>query len=770
MRPYYVETLLSILFGAFDRLFINHPSSIVRTPTLVWSLLATLVLGGLLTAGCGGPSETVSVPVVNRPTPDTTTAGDTTRTVQADVVPIPSGYDTVRARRFDRGRMWTFEDLPAEYFREAYGLVPNDEWQTQARRSALQFGDQCSASFVSAQGLVMTNHHCAREYVSAVSGKGEALLDDGFYAATLEEERRAPDLHVDQLVATEDVTARVFEGLRLGRRARPQTRSRRVESLQEQLSAEAAKEDSSLRVEVQQQYQGARYTAYTYRRYHDVRLVMVPELQLGYFGGSADNFTYPRHVLDVAFFRVYTPEGEPLRPENHFSWDSDGAQPNEAVFAVGHPASTSRHEMVSQMEYERDHRLPNRLDVLRSRSDRLQSYIRSHPDSTDRYGLRNTYFTIENTIKGLDGQLRGLRDPYLVARRGVTVQALQDSILAVDSLRQRYGRVVGEIQRLQQSKAVMADKSGAFVTFSNVELGSRILVRALHGYYYDFLRTRGARPEQVRDIRRDAERVENWPRDLEKSVLISQFNEIREAYGATHPTMQRLFKKRSPEEWASRLVEKSALVDSSAFVALLDEGYRRSDDPSVPLIEALAPMYLNVNRQMQDIRNTEQTLNARLSRARFAVFGTTFPPDANRSLRLSDGRVRGYRYNGTVAPPFTNYHGLFDQYFSHNEEAWSLPSRWVTAVDSLDLGTSLNLVSTNDISGGSSGSPLLNKDLEVVGVVFDSNIEGLPNEYLYRQRAARAVSVDGRGILEALRTVYDAERLIQEITTGTRGS
>lgn len=742
----------------------------MRTQSPVWRLFAAFLIGGLLTAGCGGPSETVSVPVVERPPTDTVTAEDTIQTTQADVVSLPAPFDTVQTQRFDRGRMWTFEHFPTEYFREAYGFAPDDEWLTKAQRGALQFGEHCSASFVSPDGLVMTNHHCARESVTEVSRKGEALLDEGFYASTLEGEREASGLYVDQLVEAEDVTASVFGGLQRGRRAGPRARQRRVDLLEEQLTTEASKKDSSLRVEIERLYQGARYSAYTYRRYRDVRLVMVPELRLGYFGGSSDNFTYPRYVLDVAFFRVYTPEGEPLRPETYFSWNPEGAQPSEAVFAVGHPASTSRLEMVSQFQYKRDHELPNRLEVLRARSERLGTYISNHPDSADHYDLRNTYFTIENTIKGVSGQLRGLRDPYLLARRGAAVQTLLDSIMAVDSLQKKYGSVVGEIQHLQQSKAVMADKAGAFVTFSNPELGSRILVRALHGYYYDFLRTRGAQPDRVQDIRRDAVRVGDWPRDLEETVLGAQFERIRRAYGPNHPTVQRLFKKRSPEQLASRLVSKSALMDSTAFVELLDEGYRRSDDPSVPVIEALAPMFLNVSRQMQDIRETEQSLNARLSRARFVIFGSTFPPDANGSLRLSDGRVRGYRYNGTVAPPFTNFFGLYDRYFSHNEQAWSLPSQWLTAVDSLDLGTPLNLVSTNDISGGSSGSPLLNEDLEVVGVVFDSNVEGLPNEYLYRRQAARAVSVDVRGILEALREVYGADRLVQEITTGDRPS
>lgn len=727
------------------------------------SLVVVLLLGTGLLAGCGG-SETVSVPIVDRPEAPSS-AEDTLEETPAEVVAIPSAYDTVQAQRFDRGRMWTFQHPPRDYVQEMYGFSLDDGWLTKAQRGALQFGEGCSASFVSARGLIMTNHHCAREYVTDVSRTGEALLEEGFYAAERSAERRARDLHVDQLVEIEDVTERIFDGLRQGRRAGMQARQQRAKRLQEKMSAEVSNRDSTLRVEIQEMYQGARYTARTYRRYEDVRLVMVPELQLGFFGGSADNFTYPRFALDVAFFRAYTPSGEPVQPKHHFSWDTDGAEPNDPVFAVGHPQSTNRYNMVSQYEYERDYQLPDRLQTLRRRSDIMEAYIRSQPDSAEQYDLRNTYFSIQNTIKGQEGQLRGLQDPYLLARRGASVQALQDSILAVDSLRQRYGQIVNEIGRLQRSKEVMADKASAFVTFSNLNLGSRILVRALHGYYYDFLRTRGASPERIQEIRADAAKVSNWPPGLEKEFLVAQFEEIREAYGRDHPTVQRLFKSRSPDEVATRLVEKSALMDSTAFLTLLDKGYRKSDDPSVPVIEALAPMYLNTTRQMQDVRQTERTLNARLSHARFLVYGPQFPPDANGSLRFSDGRVQAYRYNGTKAPPFTNFYGLYDRYFSHNQEAWSLPRQWITATDSLDLGTPLNLVSTVDISGGSSGSPLLNKDLEVVGVVFDSNMEALPNQYLYRTRGARAVAVDGRGILEALRTVYGADRLVDELTT-----
>lgn len=726
----------------------------------VW--VSGVVLAGLLlVAGCGTPRQTVTV-AERPPASDDTVSVAVDRT--SNVVSIPSGYDTVQVGRFDRGKLWTFDQVPVDYFASAYGVRPDSQWVSTARQAALRFGDGCSASFVSGQGLIMTNHHCARDAIEKVSRRNERLLEKGFLADSLAGERRVPDLHVDQLVEIQDVTARIKQGTMAGGDTRGSTEQQRIGVLEDIMTEEVQKRNEHLRVEVVPLYNGAQYSAYTYRRYNDIRLVMAPELRAGYFGGEADNFTYPRYSFDVAFLRAYADDGTPLQSPHHFSWDLGGAEAGETVFAVGNPGSTSRLKMVSQLEYERDYSLPNRLDVFQKRRDLLQSYIANNPETAAEYGLQNTFFSVGNTIKSIEGQLRGLQDPYLMARRGTAVQALLDSMATVDSL-QQYSRVVGEVKRLQQSKRILADKQKAFLTFANIQLGSRILTRAVHGYYYDFLRTRGARPDRVEDIRNDALRIENWPSELEQSILTAQLKELRTAFGPDHPTLQRILRDGTPDSLAARLVENSALMDSTSFVKLLDEGYLKSKDPSVSIIEAIAPLFLNTNRQMEDIRSTEENMNGRLSKARRAIYGDAVPPDASFTLRISDGRVKGYRYNGSTAPPFTNFYGMYDRYYSHAQEDWQLPERWVSPPDSFDLGTPLNMVSTNDISGGNSGSPLLNADLEVVGVIFDSNMEALPNEYLYRTQSARAISVDVRGIVEALRNLYGATRLVDEITT-----
>jgi len=724
-----------------------------------------LFAGLLMVAGCGTPRETVEVaerppaPVdtVTSPTDTLSMAGGTSYEV-----PIPAGYDTVQVGRFDQGKLWPLNQVPADHFQSAHGVDPDSQWLAKAQSAALRFGDGCSASFVSGNGLVLTNHHCARDAISKVGRKDEALLEDGFYADSLNDERKVPDLHVDQLVEIEEVTKRMNS-----RDARGRTPQQRMEVLEQAMTQEAKREDERLRVEVVQLYNGTQYSAYTYRRYEDVRLVMAPELQIGYFGGASDNFTYPRFSMDVAFFRVYTNEGTPLQPEHHFSWDADGAEVGESVFVVGNPGSTSRLEMVSQWEYARDYELPHRLEVFRDRRNLLKSYIANNPEKASSYELRNTFFSVGNTIKSIEGKLNGLQDPYLMARRAQAVRGLRDTIATIDSL-QKYNRVIAQVKQLQQSKRILADKQRAFLTFANVEVGSRILARAVHAYYYDFLRTRGARPDRVEDIRDDAERIVDWPAALEKSFLTAHLTEIRTAFGKNHPTVQKLLRKQSPEELAADLVENSALMDSTKFVKLMDEGYLKSEDPSVSVIEALAPLFLNTTRQMQDIQRSEENMNRRLSKARRAIYGASIPPDASFTLRLSDGVVKGYPYNGSIAPAYTNFYGLYDRYYSHSGEDWALPDRWITPPDSFDLNTPLNIVSTNDISGGSSGSPLLNKDLEIVGVIFDSNMQALPNEYLFRDREARAISVDVRGILEALDDIYGTTRLIREITGGPR--
>lgn len=725
------------------------------------SLPTAILLLALAVAGCAPPKETATVATVTETAPSTEMEAPEPEPVTI----VPAGYDTVMAQRFDRGKMWTFENAPVDYFQSEYGFTPDDAWFRKARLGALRIPN-CSASFVSPHGLVMTNHHCGRESISKVSKDGESLLDNGFYAESLDEERTVPDFYVEQLVEIEDVTNQVRNRIREGGDTRGRNRDQAIEQMQEEMTAAAQRKNEDLSVEIAALYSGARYSAYTYQKFSDVRLVMAPELNLGFFGGAPDNFTYPRYTLDVTFFRVYGDDGEPITPAQHFSWDLDGSETGDAVFVVGNPGSTSRLSTVSQLEFARDYTLPGQLDILETRANILKPYIEQNPEKAEEYDLRNTYFSIDNSVKNFRGQLRGLRDPYLIARRAKAEQALQDSIMAVDSLRGAYGNVLREIEQLQRSKRVAAEKNTAFAAFSATSLGSRVLTRAVYGYFFDTLKRRGAGSDRLESIREDAMTIKDWPAEVEEAFIAARLREIRDAFGANDPTVRSLMSNRTPEEIASSLVETSALMDSTKYAEMLDASFLSSKDPAVPLIQAIAPLFFTTTQQMSDFNATEETLNGRLARTRFAVVGTQIPPDATFTLRIADGRVKGYNYNGTRAHAFTNFYGLYDHYYSYGNANWNLPERWVNRPEEFDLDTPLNLVTTNDITGGNSGSPLLNQDLEVVGLIFDSNIEALPNEFLYTTEKARAISVDARGILEAIRDVYEADRIVEELVQG----
>ena len=361
----------------------------------------------------------------------------------------------------------------------------------------------------------------------------------------------------------------------------------------------------------------------------------------------------------------------------------------------------------------------------------------------------------------------GLRDPALIARRAATEEKLRHDIAQVDSLQAQYGGLFQDLEELQRSKKAVVGRMAMFAFFGT-ELGSRVLTRALYGYYYDTLKRRGMPPSDLAEIRKDAVDFEDFPAEVETALIALRLRDAENAMGATDPTFKKITGGLPIDSVAARLVATTALADSASYASLLDSGYLGSGDPTVEVIDALAPLYFTFAQQQQSFNNREELLNGKLAQARFALYGTAVPPDASFSLRIADGVVKGYTYNGTAAPAYTTFYGLYNHYYSYRDvsDDWDLPERWIAPVSTFDRATPLNLVSTNDITGGNSGSPLLNQNLEVVGLIFDGNIESLPNTYLYTDETARAVSVDVRGILEALDEVYDADRIVLELTTG----
>ncbi|MEX1054589.1 MAG: S46 family peptidase, partial [Rhodothermales bacterium] len=409
--------------------------------------------------------------------------------------------------------MWTFEHPPIDYIEETYGFRPDSQWFARARLGALRIPG-CTASFASSSGLIVTNHHCARESVSDVTREGETLLEDGFYAPTLEEERKAEDMYAEQLIELRDVTSEVYD-VPEGIENKAEARRQRADQIQERMDREAKARDSTLTVQVVELYHGGRYSAYTFRRYEDVRLVFAPELEVGSFGGDPDNFTYPRYSLDFSFFRAYGTDGKPLTPDHFFRWSVAGSKEGDAVFVVGNPGSTSRLSTVSQLRFERDYAIPQAVDLLRSRLNTVESYVEAHPDSAQEFDLKNVQHQISNQLKKNEGELAGLRDPDIIARRQAAEDRLKADISTVDSLREEFGSAFAMIEDLQRSKEAVSPQSRGFTFFASDVTDSHVLVRAVYGYFLSIMSQRGAPPDRVKEIREDAMKLEDWPEELE---------------------------------------------------------------------------------------------------------------------------------------------------------------------------------------------------------------------------------------------------------------
>ncbi|MGD8279459.1 MAG: S46 family peptidase, partial [Gemmatimonadota bacterium] len=672
--------------------------------------------------------------------------------------------DSVRAGRFDSGKMWTFEYAPARYFTETYGFRADSAWFASARMSALRIPG-CSASFVSPNGLVVTNHHCARGSVTRVTREGESLLDTGFYAKSLSEERPIANYYADQLIAIQDVSGEVFAALDAApdEATRRDARSAVVGRIQERLQGQYGQPDRPVRVEVRALYNGGRYSGYVFRRYTDVRLVAAAELQLGFFGGDADNFTYPRHALDFAFFRIYGDDGRPLQTPNHFTWSRDGVQEGDVVFVIGNPGPTNRLNTVAQLEYLRDVQVPAQVAIQSSRLAVLTAFMEAHKGTPEAAAIRNTAFGISNSLKAGIGRLDALNRAEILARRRDAERMFRDSIAARPELESRYGSAFDRIAEIQTAKRAFAADVGAFAYFESSSYSPAILRRALEASAY--LRTAARAPADSAAARRRLASVRDGPPEIEQQLLADRLADFRTYFGDTDPITRAALQGQSPEVAASALLAASALADQAGTERAVTQGTLAAD-PAVRLMETIIPRLLRYQTEMSSLNSEEAELESDLGRARFEVYGTSVPPDATSSPRITDGVVMSYDYNGTKAPPYTTFFGLYDLNSAFGQDSeWNLPDRWLPPPPELDLDTPLNFVSTADTYGGNSGSPAVTPELEIVGLNFDRNIEGLSRDYIYLPERGRNIMVDVRAILEALDDVYDADRIVLELTT-----
>ena len=734
-------------------------------PSLIRSLWARMMLMAMLVAGiaaCTPPREVVSVS--ERPERIPSTEGE----FDVAATKAPERYPDAELGRFDDGRMWTFEAPPLDWWKEAYNFSPEEQWLDRARRGAIQFGQICSASLVSHRGLVMTNHHCARDFVSKVSGKDEALLDNGFYALDASGERRIPGLKVRQLVEIDDVSEEIIRAARdvKGWGPKADARQKRSEAIERRLKDRFVRNDSTFEFKVVELVPGVRYSAYKYRVYHDVRLVWVPELAIGRFGGDADNFEWPRHTLDAAFFRIWE-GGEPLRTADHFLFDPSGADPDEPVFVVGNPGSTRRLVTVSQLEYLRDTSLPEELGVMKDRISRLERYLASIDAHSDSLDVRNDLMAARNQLKSLTGQHQALLAGEVISR----TQAWEDSVRSVldenDQLAGRFGRPFRDIALIQQSKALSAPRAQSFTHFMNPSLSSRILMRAMYGYVYALSARRGAPPDVLKEIFDEAMLIRDWPRNLEADIIAARLYDFERALGADNPTVRRMLAGVSAEEMADSIATHTSLADSAGFRAALEANYLASKDVTVDLINTIGALYFTLDGQVQALSEREDALLGRLAELRFEIQGDHTPPDAGFTIRITDGRVSGYESSQMSHPAFTTFSSLYALSDSlQGKGDWDLTRKWSEAKTNVDGAVPLNLVATTDITGGNSGSALLDRNLKVVGLVFDGNLESLAGEYVFTDEQARTIAVDVRALIEVLEVIEDADRLVLELLEG----
>ena len=676
----------------------------------------------------------------------------------------------IEAQRFDNGRMWTFDYPPYEYFEEEYDFTPSQEWMDDVRMSALRFATYCSASFVSADGLVMTNHHCGRQAVETVSKEGENLSREGFIAETLEDERQVEGLFVEQLVEIRDVTQEVISAMDAADtdEGRLTARDDKITLLEEEISVETGN-----RCQVVTFFNGGKYSAYVFKRYDDVRLVFSPELSLGFFGGDDDNFTYPRYTLDCNFFRVYDEEGKPLKTDHYYKWSDNGPSEGELVFTVGNPGSTSRLSTSAQLEFNRDVQFPWISRILDDRVAVLKSYIELHPEQKDE--MMNQVFSMANSQKAYKGQLAGLENDVLMQRRKDFDQKFRSKVMADPELREKYGHIWGEIE---ESRAKVRSVAPDLLGLRFEVLGSEYLNRALSLAQMNLElekpedeRARPFKGQALKLTLRSLSKYAPFDMDMERLSLEKKLAMMRDYLGADDPIVQYALRGQDPPQAAARMLQESVLTDSAQYAEFaggFPESIAASNDPLVVLARMAQPRRQEAADVARQVAARDEVNNSLLGRALFEIYGTSIPPDATFTLRISDGVVEGYEYNGTKAPPITTYYGMYDRHFSHKgDEQWDLPARWLNPPASFDLSTPLNFVSTNDIIGGNSGSPLINRNKEVVGLAFDGNIESLPGEFIFApDMGNRTVSVHSAGMIEAINHVYRLQRLADELRDG----
>jgi hypothetical protein len=663
--------------------------------------------------------------------------------------------------------MWLFNNPPRKILKEKYGFEPTDKWLEHVQKSSVRINDGGSGSFVSPDGLVMTNHHVGLRTLEKNSTKERDLVKDGFLARTRDEEIKSKDLELNVLMDIVDVTKEVKAAVKPGMSAAEAFKARRAAIARiEKNSLEKTK----LRSNVVTLYQGGMYHLYRFKRYTDVRLVFAPEQQIAFFGGDPDNFEYPRYDLDVCIFRVYE-NNKPVKVEHYFKWSKAGATDKELIFVPGNPGHTDRLSTVSDLEYLRDRAFPFYMRRLYRMEVNLSVFSERSAENARR--AKSLLFSVQNSRKARQGGLAGLLDPDLMARKKDAERKLRKAVEMNEELKEAAG-AWDRIVKLQKIRAENARDFNllelAWGFNSSLFETARTLVRAAE----ELPKENSKRLEEFTESNLDELKQKLFsPKpiydDFEEAKLADSLTFLAEVLGYKNKLFQKVLDGKSPSERAAELIKGTKLKSVDLRKELYKGGKKAIDDSSDPMI-ALAKLVDPKSREVRKIIE-DQVMEPRrqaydqIAKAKFAIEGTNTYPDATFTLRLAFGVVKGYEEGGKEIPFETHFAGLYERSKEHNNKPpFNLPKRWVERKDKLNLKTPFNFVCTADIIGGNSGSPVINKDAEIVGLIFDGNLQSLVLDFVYTEKQARALAVHSQGIIEALRKVYDANELADELT------
>ncbi len=673
---------------------------------------------------------------------------------------------TVPGVRADEG-MWTFDNPPLKLWKERYNFEPTQEWLDNVRLASVRLNDGGSGGFVSPDGLFVTNQHVAAGQLQKVSTKDNDLTKNGFYAKTRAEEIKAPDLEVNVLVSFENVTMRVQSAVKPG--ATDKEASEQRKAVITQIEKESV-EKTGLKSDVISLYSGGEYWLYRNKKYTDIRFVFAVEEQIAFFGGDYDNFTFPRHDLDVTFLRAYE-NGQPAKTPNYFKWSEKGAVEDEFVIAAGSPGSTARLLTVAQLAYQRDVGNVLQKQIWTSRLNALEKYAKLGDEQARQAG--GSIRSFNNALKRLTGQQDGLMNPRMFAKKEAEEKALKDELAKKPELQKIYAPAWEQISTAYKGLPPMG-KRLAFSNLSASRLGT--IASQLVRYSAEIKKPNDQRYDEFRDSRLESFKfgllspAPIYP-ELEETVLTAWLDEGLKTLGANDPFIKAAIGDAEISEIVKRAVSETKLKDVAFRKSLLEGGadaIAKSTDPMITLARRVEPIIRELRAWNEEkIQSVEAGAGEKISKARFAVYGRTIAPDANFNLRISYGRVKGYEEDTTLVPYKTTFFGLYDRAESFGEKPpYDLPARYKAGRGKLDLSTPLNFVYSADTIGGNSGSPIINRNAELVGLNFDSNIQKLSNRYWYieENEGSRAVGVHSAGILEALRKLYDAQDLAKELT------